>query len=204
MTLTIGILLLFVVCYAIVQIILGVRALNKKNYYQHLYKAETTKAYFANTRNEMMKMCIEKELDPSTDMFKQIYHLNTVIMRCPDEYPKISLELFRVTALNVKATKPAKELTLTESEKKIIKMTADSLGHIIIEYNWLLRYLFNSFKGKNRNVSSWGFVMLLFGKENVNHEKEKVKVEQQIKETKKKLYDLSGYGFNNNQGLAHS
>lgn len=195
MNTTILILIVFTICFSSVQIILSRIILKRKAIYTAKYKAEVTKSYFARARNEMMRMSIKNEIDANSPIFKELYHLNTVIMRCPDEYPQISAELMKITALNNKKVKDKRELTLTNAEKKIIKITADALGHIIIEYNWILKMLFKSVNTKTEKMHAWSFIMLIFGKNEIRTEKEKIRAEEKINETKQNFYSISGSDF---------
>ena len=179
----------------IINLMLGLREYRLRKYYNSLYVAEKTKSYFAKTRNELMNMVIENKIDNKTIFFKNIYSLNTFFMRNPHAYSNISKEL-TTALLNIKKTN---KVPLSEGEKKILQSTAEALGHIVINYSMLMKFLFFSAKKVKTNMNHANFIIFLAHIGNIdriiNAEREKINAEKKIEQTKNELYRLSGSSF---------
>jgi hypothetical protein len=180
----IGLFLFSTICYCIFEIILGRKIRKQKKFYYSVYQAEVTRSYFASTRNEMMQMVINKEIDCNSEFFKSIYHLNTVIMRNPDKYTQLSAELMDFLMFRDKNSK-AERIQLTDKEKKIVRLTSNALGHMIIDYSFWLKILFRFKKNTNKEeLSKRGFIASFIS---CYYEQEKIKAQKAIRSVKEKL-----------------
>lgn len=137
-------LVLIVLSTVVVNLLIGVYYMKKRKHFFTLYKAEKTKAYFAIARYEMMQMVVEGTVDSKTDFFKTLYYMNTFVMRNPSSYAQISKSLSRSLRLldelvpakiGTSSTGQEEVLVLNDSEKKISKLTAEAMSHIIIDYS---------------------------------------------------------------------
>ena len=178
------ILAIFFLSFVALNILIGIEESRKAKRYHSLYKAEHTKSFFAKARNEMMCLAIEKKVDTNTDFFRRMYHLNTIIMRNPDEYADISREL-TTTLLNIRSTK---KQILTDEEKKISYLTAEALGHIVINYSVVMRLLFALTKRAQSKMNHAKFISFLAHMARLDH---KIKAEREIKKTQSELYRIS-------------
>lgn len=150
MTATFIVLVFLTLCISIAQIVLGIQHRKAKRLYHQLWKAERTKAYFAEARNTMLQFASEGKIDPHTSFFKRMYQLNTRVMRSPDSYQEISNALLTAT-LNSKGNNAP--VVYSQEEKKISKLTADALGHIMIEYSLLMRIFFRVLKATDKRIT---------------------------------------------------
>jgi hypothetical protein len=155
------------------------------NYYRSLYKAEHTKSFFAKARNEMMLLVSENKIDTQTDFFKGIYSLHTFVMRNPDSYSDFSRE-FTTAIFNIQKKNPTQ---MTESEKKISYLTAEALGHIVINYSKTMQFLFSFVKKATKNkMDHASFIGLIAHLGNTD---KKIQAEKEIKKAQEELYKIS-------------
>ncbi len=182
-------LILIIISIVVVNLLLGLHHLKMRRHYSSLYRAERTKSHFAKARNEMMRMAVEKSIDISTNYYKALYHLNTVIMRNPDSYSEISKELeAAMMSLNTSHGDEEVTLQLTENEKEISLLTANAFSHIVVDYSPFLRNLYRV--GRFLIGSDYTKDHLFFGTIIVK-EIEKRRAERKIKAAQSKLYQLS-------------
>ena len=64
------------------------------NRFIHSHRTERTRARWAKARNLLMQLVAEGKLDVRSQTFRRLYHLQTFVLRRPDEYKEISSELF--------------------------------------------------------------------------------------------------------------
>ncbi len=72
------------------EIALGIIYRRSHARYKKLRKTEETRGYFAELRNELLMAMREGLIDPNSYTFRVFYTLQTLIMRNPSKYTKIS------------------------------------------------------------------------------------------------------------------
>lgn len=185
-----GFIFLISLCFITIQIFEGIRNVRQKRYYTSLYKAELTKSYFAEARNELMGMAIAGKIDANSSYFKDMYRLNTIIMRAPDQYEKISMGITKVL-LDINTFKNTSSSNLTESEKHILRLTAKALGQIVIEYTFPFRLLYHFMKWTERDFSKDRFIFHIAG---ITRDLAKVKANEEIAKAKQELLTMADIG----------
>jgi len=179
------IIIVFALSVVVINIILGYQERQKTNLYRSLYVAEHTKSFFAKARNEMMRLAAENKIDTQSDFFKSMYSLHTLIMRNPDSYSDFSAGLAKAI-FNIQKRNPKQ---LTESEKNISYMTAEAMGHIIINYSSAMRFLFGFAKRWTKNkINHASFIVFISHLGNLD---KKIQAEREIKTAQEELYRLS-------------
>lgn len=123
--------------WAIHELILGLMAWKRRRKMEHILRIERIQARFAMARNQLVDLFLSKQVDPNSLTFRLLYYFNTALMRRPDEYPKISAELRRLLISN--GSSPSSKRLHLESEtwtpeiKKVVMLTADAMGYLIVE-----------------------------------------------------------------------
>lgn len=169
----------------IINVFFGIKAIEKRKYYFALYNAERTKSYFAKARNELMVLAMNNKIDTQSEYFVTLYSLNTLMMRNPNAYSILSKE-FTKSLLTIKS-KGA--YGLTEGERKISYLTAQALGHIVINYSGFMRLLYKVIHATvDKNMDQANFIGFLI---HIGHIENKIRAEQEIKTTREELFRLS-------------
>ncbi len=144
-------LLIFIILtYALKDFALGIVSFRRNQKYQHLLIVEQTQAQFATVRQRLLRLVTEKKIDADSQTFKMIYHLCTVIMRRPEQYPQISAVMREVlSSLNTtQSHNPIYVESRSWSEEVIdvIEELNKSLGFFMIDYSYFWKILFRILK----------------------------------------------------------
>ena len=113
---------------------------------QHKIKVETTRAYLANLRIDLLNLVTTGQLDPNSDTFQMLYLVHTFILRRPDQYRELS-KLFANTILSDKTPISISSLsreskTWTPEVSDVVKRTARGLQLVIIYFSPLQTFAF--------------------------------------------------------------
>jgi hypothetical protein len=134
------------VLWAVRNFIVGFYAWLSRQNYKYEYRTERTQSHFAAARNDLMLLAIANEVDVNSVSFKQIYALNTALMRRPDQYPEFSQAIAHWVICN--RDEQHDEVLERESKewspafRQVVKATAHAMDYIILDYSWIMRLMF--------------------------------------------------------------
>jgi len=190
------ILILIALAIIVVNVSIGIYQLKQKRRYYSLYKAENTKSWFAAARKQMIEFGLEKEININTDFYKDLYKLNTVVMRNPQAYNTIAKVTTKIRLRGLESN-PAKAVSLTKKEQLVSLLTARALDKIVIDYAPFLKVLFKTINFLPGNkVTHSHFLNHILHKTHhyfvyKTHSENKLFAEMQIKRIGNELRDLS-------------
>lgn len=168
--------------FSIISIIRRIRINNKA---RTLYKIEEARASFAHSRDELMKLVINRNLDEKSTLFKHLYYINTVYLRRPDEYGKLS-EWLAYSLLNPKQNNiqriKSETKNISPEIQNVFRLTSESIGRIVVDNSFVFNLLMKYIKMKEKDFSYEHFITLLHKIGLMNWE-EKIKAEKAKKET---------------------
>ncbi len=170
--------------------------------YQHLYRVEVTESHFANARNELMQLALQKKIDVNSFTFKYLYSFNTALMRRPDQFQKLSESMFKSiwrnseTNSNENIFKKEQE-QWTPEVKRVFHLTADAIGYIVVEYSGFLRFVLKWLRRKDKSLNHTHAVdfLLYISKQ----DRRAIEAEREMKEVQDELYKFSGASANSFQ-----
>ena len=136
----ISILILLIMIWAVSEFVFGSYIWWKRRTIKHTIRVERTRHHFAEARTKLLKMVRESKIDANSETFKTIYHINTYVMRRPDQYPEISRKVLRAILLSKKEGSLTSEAQDWDQEtKEVVRETANALGLIVVDYSRILR-----------------------------------------------------------------
>lgn len=122
------------------------QARRRRLYWEHKTRVEQTRGHFAGARNELLRVVRDGELSVDSETFRQIYGIQTFIMRRPDQYVEISEQLTRALWRHngERATWIDEEApTWTPRVRDVMSQTAQGIGLVIWNYSRIRRAIMN-------------------------------------------------------------
>jgi hypothetical protein len=120
--------------FSAVQVGLIIVTMGQSRRYRRMAKFERIRTRFAAARGRLVLIAAERELSPNSITFRQLYAIQTTMMRRFDSYPRMS-RIFWTHLFDGKLT-PAKLHTeaqqWNEATKSVVVDTADALRHVWI------------------------------------------------------------------------
>lgn len=130
------------ILWGIREIIIGFWTGHRNRSLRKLIRIERTQQHFAEARNDLMRLALDREIDIRSETFGSLYRINTLVMRFPDAYPELSAVLKHLVL-----TTPTNSDGLPEESKhwspsicRVVKETADAMDYIILEYSRVFRF----------------------------------------------------------------
>lgn len=153
--------------------------------------AEETQRHFAQARNQLMESAVTGELSVDSPVFKLFYAINTALMRRPDQYEEISKAIAPVLVLektpgNAEAFRNEMQ-KLSPEALNAVRATADALGHLVVDYSFLLRNAFRLFRHSNPDLTQMEWIVEL---RDAASPRRKSDLEDQIDRAQKDIYRL--------------
>lgn len=188
----ISILALIFVLWAIREVVIGVLAWLDSRKIRHERNSERTRRQFAEARNRLVKLAVDRRVDVNSASFKYFYQINTAFMRRPDQYREISAAV-AYSFLKPDSDSPSDEELLREAKdwspefKKVVRATADAMGYLLLDYSFFLRLMFRM--EKKHDPHSHPFKMMRRFAAKVEKEKPVI----QIRQTQRAMYTMAAY-----------
>jgi len=182
-------LVFFVILFAlwsVKEIIVGILTWRHTRQLRHKLRVERTLQLFAEARNQLTKLALEEKIDANSKVFQQLYIMTTYIMRRPDAYPQISLMLQYSFSQENESEKDLswydESKTWSPEVKEVVKASADALGSLILNYSFLVRWIYRVEKRSNPTASPRRILSIL--------SPEKDAVVKEIRQTQNEMYRL--------------
>jgi hypothetical protein len=139
-------------------------------------------------------MATERAADPDSLSFQCFYYINTAFMRNPEQYREISRDLVKLF-LDQHQSSSGEELWAESKEwspafKECVKLTANALGYLVLDYSWSIRWAFKIERKLNpTSTSPFHFMRRM---STTLEEKEKEEPIIKIRETQRAMYQMVG------------
>lgn len=178
--------------WAGIEVILGSMIFIQRYKLRKQFRIEKAQSYFAKSRNKLMELTIKQKININSITFEYFYLFNTALMRRPDEYPQISLKILSTLF----ADDSSKDSLIHQESKdwtpevrEMVRMTADALGNLAIDYSFILRNIYGLEKRYNPDFTP--LTMFLQMRAIIESQRRKKEVSLEIKQAQKELYNLA-------------
>jgi hypothetical protein len=176
---------ILLVLWAIKEFIVGIFTWRRTRQLRHKLRVERTLHHFAEVRNQLTQLALERKIDAHSQTFQQLYTINTYIMRRPDAYPQIS-SMLQYLIMNREAERSdslsAESKNWSPEMKEVVKASADALGYLILNYSFFARLIYRLEKWINPSTAPRHILRVL--------SPEKDPVVKEIRQTQKEMYRL--------------
>jgi len=147
---------------------------------RHQLSVNHTQSCFTNARIALMELALTNKIDVNSATFMTLYYLHSLLIRRPAEYPQISAALHKTFLMNEPTLGQSPVLIESQSWssdiRNVVKLTADGLSDIVLNFN----------RSQDFSSSLTNWLKRFSG-----YREEREQVFDEIRETKKRLYDLS-------------
>lgn len=129
-------------------IILGILAWRQAKILRKAEQKEVTQRFFAEARNDLMRLLLNNEIAVCSTTFRFFYYLDTFVMRRPNNLKAISIILLNSLVFDEKSNSGVVEelmkerATWTENVKKMISRQSKALNHLMISHSFVLRNIY--------------------------------------------------------------
>jgi hypothetical protein len=130
-------LLFIAVAFTAAEIVLGLWLSRRRRYYKNIVRTERIRLQIGDARCRLMRVAANGELSHETATFRDLYFIQTAMMRGTDAYPQISEAMWRKVLRFERRTQTALSAeaeTWTPEVREIANQTADAIRKIWIEY----------------------------------------------------------------------
>lgn len=135
------------------ELIVGIFIWRSRHIFRNELRKERAEGQFAIARNKLMNLALASEIDVNTISFKSFYSINTAFMRRPDQYSEMTAALVHLF-LNVHDSSQGEELQAESKRwspafREVVKDTADAMDYLVLDYSWIIRWMFRLEKRHN-------------------------------------------------------
>jgi len=186
-----SVLLLAALLWILRELIVGTQTWWRRFDTRYRKRVEETQRHFAEARNQLMEAAIGGNIDVDSEAFKLFYGINTAFMRRPDQYEEISKALTTISVLDedpesAEAMRVEVE-DLSPEALDALRRTGDALGHLVIDYSFLLKNAYRLMKRSNPDLT---YRELLVELSKEASPKKKADLEDKIERAQDDIYNL--------------
>jgi hypothetical protein len=142
-------LIIFVLILLILRnIILGILSWRVSHRWKKIESKDITQRFFAEARYDLMHLMMNEELSAKSTTFRFFYHLDTFVMRRPNDYGKISALLVNSLVSDEKSNSGIVEVLMKEKKdwtpavKDMVLKQSKALSHLMVSNSFTLRNLY--------------------------------------------------------------
>lgn len=147
--------------WALYELIVGTIAARRGNRWAHAARVEDTRRHFAKVRSDLLALAASGDIDSRSALFRFVYSTSTYVMRRPDQYDMISLNLLEA-AKNLdgdeldRPTPIRKEVAnISPAARQVVVDTISGIAMLMFDYSRVFRLLLPA-------AQRFGFLMFIF------------------------------------------